>query len=423
MNAAIKRATAAVFFTVMIFSTLPAFAQTDAARIVELEAKTAALAEALAEVRAELDQVKQAGSVGELATLRTDVTKVTQMAQRAEKSANEWKNTTAVTHLAGYAAAGYTSEKNGTDSFDVANFNPIFHFQYGDRILWESELEVEVEEDGSTNVALEYSSIDIFLNDNLMLIAGKFISPLGNFRQNVHPAWINKLPSAPVGFGHDGAAPLAEVGVQLRGGMLVGDNRRITYAGYIGNGPKLEGEDGELHGIDSDGFTGDADDEKIVGGRLSFLPIPKLEFGLSAAFGDAAVVENDGADFEGDPSRGYQVIGADIAYQWSNVDFRGEYIQQDIGDASGSVAPIGGKWQTWYLQGAYKFAGAKWEGVLRYADYNSPHADQSQEQWALGLNYLLTPNAIIKLGYEFNDGLAGERTDNDRWLAQIAYGY
>ena len=58
------------------------------------------------------------------------------------------KNTTSVTHLAGYAAAGYTSEKNGSDSFDVANFNPIFHFQYGDRILWESELEIAVEENG-----------------------------------------------------------------------------------------------------------------------------------------------------------------------------------------------------------------------------------------------------------------------------------
>ncbi|MFB3107557.1 MAG: porin, partial [Pseudomonadales bacterium] len=141
------------------------------------------------------------------------------------------------------------------------------------------------------------------------------------------------------------------------------------------------------------------------------------------AFGDAAVVENDEMDFEGDPSRDYRVLGVDAAYQWNNFDFRGEYIQQDIGDQVNSVAPEGGKWETWYVQGAYKFAQAKWEGVLRYADYTSPHADDSQKQVALGLNYLVAPNAVIKLGYEINDGLSGEETDSDRWMIQIAYGY
>ena len=60
---------------------------------------------------------------------------------------------------------------------------------------------------------------------------------------------------------------------------------------------------------------------------------------------------------------------------------------------------------------------------MRYTDYTTPHADITQQQWAVGLNYLVTPNAILKLGYEFNDGLDGERTDDDVWLFQIAYGY
>lgn len=408
----------------LVFAAPSAFAQTDNERIEELEAKAAEMATALAELRAELDAAKQSGSLADLQVIRSDVVNATQSAQRAEKAAGEWKNTTSVVHLAGYAAAGYTSEENGTDAFDVANFNPIFHFQYGDRILWESEVEVEIGENGETEVSLEYSSIDVFLNDNLVLVAGKFISPLGNFRQNLHPSWINKLPSAPPGFGHGGAAPLAEVGVQLRGAIRIGDQqRRFTYAGYIGNGPFLEGEDGEVHGIDTEGYTGDADDEKIIGGRLAFFPLPKLELGVSGAFGDAAVVENDEMEFAGDPSRAYEVIGVDAAYQWDNFDFRGEYIQQDIADEETSVAPEGGRWETWYVQAAYKFANAKWEGVLRYADYQSPHADQSQEQWVAGVNYLLSPSAIVKLGFEFNDGLTGERTDNDRWLIQIAYGY
>lgn len=406
----------------------PVLAQNDVSRIEVLEAKIAVMADEIATMRVELLNAKRINAestneTGELETLRSEVVKAKQMAARAEKTANEWKDTTSVSHLAGYAAAGYTDEESGTDSFDVANFNPIFHFQYGDRVLWESELEVEVGEDGETEVALEYSTIDFFLNDYLIFVAGKFISPLGNFRQNIHPAWINKLPSAPPGFGHDGAAPLAEVGFQLRGVLPVGEQSKITYTGYLGNGPILEAEDGEIHGIDTDGFAGDEDDEKIIGGRLSILPIPKLEIAISGAFGDAAVVENDEEELDGDPSRGYQVLGTDIAYQLSNFDFRGEYIQQDVDSETGSVAPEGGKWESWFVQGAYKFGMAKWEGVLRYTDFSSPRARESQEQWMVGLNYLLTPNAIVKLGYEFNDGIAGEQTDNDRWLAQVAYGY
>lgn len=412
-----------VAMMVAFISTAPVWADAETTRIDELEAKTVAMAEELEALRVELRQAKEQGSVSELETLREELKVVTQTAARAEKSANEWKDTKAVTHIAGYAAAGYASEENGGDAFDVANFNPIFHFQYGDRILWESELEVEVEEDGSTDVALEYSTIDVFLNDNVTLVAGKFISPIGNFRQNLHPAWINKLPSAPPGFGHDGAAPLAEVGFQVRGAMGFGQERKFTYAGYIGNGPKLEGEDGEIHGIDTDGFAGDADDEKIVGGRVSFLPVPKLEIGLSGAVGDAAVVENDEEDFEGDPSRGYQVFGIDAAYQWQDFDLRAEYVQQDVDDNDNSIAPEGGKWETWYVQGAYRFAQAKWEGVVRFTDYTSPHPDRSQEQWAVGLNYLITPNSMVKFAYEFNDGLTDEPTDNDRLLIQLAYGY
>jgi len=403
------------------FWAVPLLAQTDAERIKQLEAKTEALAAELAELRAQLHA--EPSSDHALETLRVDVDKASQIANEARQAASEWRNTTSVSHIAGYAAAGYTSERNGTDAFNVANFNPIFHFVHGDKILWESEMEVEVEEDGSTDVALEYSSIDIFLNDYLILAAGKFISPIGNFRQNLHPSWINKLPSVPPGFGHDGAAPSAEVGLELRGVLPFGSRRKFTYAGYVGNGPILEGEDGELHGIDTEGFASDEDNEKVVGGRISLLPMPNLELALSGAFGNAAVVGDGGNAVQGDPTRRYRVFGADFSYQWQELELRGEYVQQDIGDAAASVVPEGAKWETWYLQGSYKFAQAKWEGVVRYGDFDAPHAVQSQKQWSMGLNYLMAPHAIVKLAYELNDGLMGEETDNDRWLMQLAYGF
>ena len=395
----------------------PAFAQMHPDRIAEFEEQVAALSEQLGELKSELDSANAEGDVGEL---RKDV-EANAVAIRATQSSASWDDATSVTHLSGYASADYVSVENGPAAF-VANFNPMFHFLYDNKILWEAELEVEVEENGDTNIGLEYTTVDWFLNDTMTLVAGKFLSPIGNFRQNLHPSWINKLPSAPPGFGHDGAAPISEVGVQLRGVAPMGSSK-LNYALYLGNGPKIEGEDGEIHAVEAEGFASDPDDEKVFGGRVAFLPIPSLELAISGAAGDVAVVENDGDDFEGDPTRGYQVLGFDASYQWQNLDLRGEYISQEVDPNPLSVAPEGGKWETWYAQAAYKFADGKWEGVARYTDFKSPHADDTQEQLALGINYLITPSAMLKFGYESNKGEPGEITDADRWIVQIAYGY
>lgn len=395
----------------------PVFAQMHPDHLAELEDQVSALTEQLDDLQAELDAAKTDEN---LDGLRNEI-QANKVAIQATQSSTALTDVTSVTHLSGYASADYVSVENGPAAF-VANFNPMFHFLYGNKLLWEAELEVEVSEAGDTEIGLEYTTVDWFLNDKLTLIAGKFLSPIGNFRQNLHPSWINKLPSAPPGFGHDGAAPISEVGVQLRGVAPMG-NRRLNYAFYLGNGPKIEGEDGEIHAVEAEGLASDPDDEKVFGGRVAFLPIPHFELAVSGATGDVAVVEDDGTDIEGDPTRGYQVLGFDASYRWNNLDLRGEYVKQEVDPNPLSIAPEGGTWETWYAQAAYKFADGKLEGVARYTDFQSPHADDTQEQLALGINYLITPSAMLKFGYESNTGEPGEITDADRWIIQIAYGY
>lgn len=191
-----------------------------------------------------------------------------------------------------------------------------------------------MQEDGSTEVGLEYLTIDVNLNDYATLVMGRFLSPVGQSRQNIHPSWINKLPSAPSGFGHDGAAPAAELGIQLRGAVPTGDSdMRMNYAVYIGNGPVLETEveDGEteIYSIGTEGVASNADGNMVAGGRVGFIPIPKLELGLSAAFGNTAI------DMEAD--RSYRILGAGFAWQWKKFDLRGEYVQQEAGALASSV--------------------------------------------------------------------------------------
>lgn len=344
--------------------------------------------------------------------------------QRQVQEAVEWKRAESHAHLAGYGAVTYTStrESGVNDSFDLVRFNPIFHYQFLDTLLLESELELNIDSDGETETKLEYLSIDFFLNDYLALVAGKFLSPLGQFRQNLHPLWINKLASAPPGFGEDQALPMSEIGLQLRGGAPVGA-ARLNYAVYIGNGPELEAMGGEIEAIMTDGVTRDRDGTKVIGARLGVLPIPGIEIGVSGASGEATVTMDSGMPLTGDPVRDYSALGADFAYSTGGLKLFAEYMRQEVGDASGGVAPMGGDWQTWYVQVSYLIPQTKWEGVLRYADYDSPHASQDQKQTALGVNYWIAPHAVAKLTYESNDGQAGTAADANRLLAQIAYGF
>lgn len=249
------------------------------------------------------------------------------------------------------------------------------------------------------------------------------------------------MPSAPPGFGHDGAAPISETGLQARGGFSVG-GMKAAYSIYTGNGPEIKAEiepdpadstviDGiELDGVEAEGFGVDADGEKVIGGRFSLLPVPELEIGLSMATGEATVTEFEAGGFTGiepsldaEPSRDYDVSGADFSWHQAVLDVRGEYVKTEVANAPSSNAPDAAEWATWYLQMAYKFLNGDYEAVLRVSDFDSPHASADQEQVAIGLNRIFSSNFIGKIAFEDNDNPNSGLESDDRWLLQLAYGF
>jgi len=355
------------------------------------------------------------------------------------QQAAEWKNPNTLIHMAGYADVGFVSPENGNDSFVIGTFSPIFHYQFRDVVMLESELEFEIGEDGETEVNLEYLTIDWFVSDYATILAGKFLSPVGQFRQNLHPSWINKLPSAPPGFGHDGAAPISDLGLQVRGGFPIG-GVRTNYAVYVSNGPELNSEtedesEFELEGVRAEAFGADRDGDKTFGGRFAVLPVSSIEIGLSFVTGKATVtelengVEPPSAGFESgfignETARDYDVIGADFVWFTGNFSFRGEYVKTEIGEAeTGVTTGEAATWESLYTQLAYRLPGTKWEAAIRYGDFDSPHDSQDVTQTMLGINYLVSNNFIAKLGYEINDGVSGSAVDDDRTLLQLAYGF
>ncbi len=400
-----------------------------------LEERIETLERELLILKQELQGAQQAE--GRVEKLETELAGTQQKLAEVDKEARAEERAATKFHLAGYAAAGFEASDNGAgeDSFTAGSFNPIFHFQYNDNILFESELEFEVSEDGETETELEYSSLNWFATDYLAVKLGKWLSPIGQFQERMHPAWINKLPNAPAGFGHGGVQPASDVGVQLRGGVPVLQQGLFTYVVAVGNGPRVGG-----HGLELEGFGSDDNSNKSVGGRLGFLPVPFLEFGVSYLTAEVTGEEADmGPVTDGD----YDLWGADFAFTRGPWDFRGEYLNSEldsffglaeVGDMTTNLIPAT-EWEAWYLQLAYQLSGFTnaWflqnlELVGRYGEFdidgfNEFEEHGNEERFTAGINYLIAPSVIAKLAWESREFDEPGRKDEGRLLGQFAFGF
>lgn len=337
---------------------------------------------------------------------------VDSLQQRVAQLEDLTRQPDSVVHLAGYGSAGYSSQNSG-NTFKVFSFSPIFHYQYKDLMLMQAEIEMGYNPDGTTNTVLEYASLNLILNDHAVLVAGQFLSPIGQFRQNFHPAWINKMPSKPLGFADGGAAPLTETGIELRGAFLPG-GKSLNYAVYVGNGPRLVDNAGEMD-VETEGNSADENKNKVFGGRIGYLPLYNLEIGLSLASGKA--------NLPGEADRDYNVYDVDLAYQPGYIELRGEFVQTTVDSLAGSAIPGKQVWKAWFVQVSHKFLPSKWEAVARYGKFTPPDPAAEQKQAAVSINYLFASNVIAKLSFENNDAIAGTINDENRVVAQLAYGF
>ncbi len=115
-----------------------------------LKSQVEALQKQLQQVEETLKQYEaKSASKQEVATIKDEVAEVS-------AKASEWTNTDSVVHLAGYGAVTYSDSDDENGAFSGVQFNPIFHYQYKDLLMLEAELELEVDEHGETELALEY---------------------------------------------------------------------------------------------------------------------------------------------------------------------------------------------------------------------------------------------------------------------------
>ena len=336
--------------------------------------------------------------------------------------------------ITGMADLLYQKPDGQNGSFFQAHVAPILLFRANDNILFETELEMGVNESGDTELSLEYAQLDYVVNDYLTLIGGRFVLPLGVVREKHDAVWINKLPIMPLPEA-DSTALIAEndIGVQARGAFHITDPLIMTYAGYIGNGPG-SGGDGPGH-FDptgtwvptSAGFNGGSSlsGKPNGGGRLALFypwkPNHDFELGLSGQTGRGA------------GNQLWSVVALDAALHVTpSLECRGEFMNtwEDTSDV-GTLRRRG-----WWAQAAYKLSGLQreWpvinslEAVFRYGGEALP--DGHVNEYDLGFIYHISNTLLFKGAYSFFQGNAVNQAHDPvdrRWpnllTFQLAYGF
>jgi len=331
--------------------------------------------------------------------------------------------------MTGYGFANYAwRSKNGNqgerkNTFE-AGFNPIVHYRLNDWILFEGELELELE-GGETEVSLEYAKADLFLNDYITLGVGKSLLPFGEFIERLHPPWINKLITRPLPYRSTSAGGLlrfSEIGAQLRGVVPLGKSpgSEVEYTVFVSNGPRFSSA---VRGASLENNFEDNNIPKAYGGRIGFRPLPfdwrrgRLKIGASTYNGK----------WSGD--RWLNVWGLDWAYQYEPFELRGEYLGFRREMPTGvNTDKRGG----WYLQGAYKLSSVpisfidRSEVILRYSGLHQPQNPDKEfvakpRQFAIGWDFWLTPSVVWKLEYD-QDFPRGDKKGS-QFLTQFALGF
>jgi hypothetical protein len=336
--------------------------------------------------------------------------------------------------LAGWAD-GMFEARNGQVSTFSASFNPIFLWELTSKLLFDSRLEIEPS-GGGTNVNLVNAQISYLLNDYIALGAGEFFSPSNVFVERFEPQWINKLPDRPLAVYH-GILPNISIGAQARGGFPIG-RTRVDYAFYVSNGPVLNTFDPRRAGtLDFNSYT-DNNDNKAVGGRVGFLPVPGVEVGYGfetskpgfqgTSFSRVqALVQTVDLEVTRDSDLLKGRVNLFAQYAWSRVDHA-------VYDPDGSLGfgPLAftSKHDGGYAEIAYRPTKLdndflrnlemifRWDHLSRDP---SGLGDPEETRWTLGLNYWLSPSTVLKAAYEWDQPNA--EPNRSALLIQMAMGF
>ncbi|MEP6698852.1 MAG: hypothetical protein ABJB09_03900 [Verrucomicrobiota bacterium] len=335
--------------------------------------------------------------------------------------------------LAGYGTAGFTA-RSGEDPFFTVAFNPIFLWKLTDRLLFEGELEMELE-GADTHLALEIAQTSYLLNDYMTIGVGKFLNPTNYFVERQHMNWVNKLPDKPLAV-YDGLTPETEVGAQVRGVIPIGPTK-LEYAAFAANAPDLmtmPDDPTALGTLEFNNFDNHGG-HVAVGGHVGFIPIPQLEVGYGIQRSQVgprdhaveAILQSADFSYVRDSTLLKGLINFRAQWVWSHV---GHFVYDPDGRQSFGPFEFNNNRNGGYVQLSYRPTKIdndiikNLEAVVRYDRLNQLHTPVGfdEERWSFGLDYWVTPSTVIKASYEIDNKNGGAR-DQNAFLLQVATGF
>lgn len=335
--------------------------------------------------------------------------------------------------IVGGAEATFISDSSQSN-FRNMKFHLSPLIRLSEKLFLVSEIEIETR-DGIADSGLEQVHLFYELAPNLNLYAGRFLPKFGHYRGMIGEGYINRFPTDPVGFGDGGIGPMLENGLGIVGGFQLGWSK-INYDFYLSNGPALitgaNGSDPAMAGqFDYEAYL-DNNKGKAIGGRVGFLPFSNssVEIGVSfmrnAKTGDPHTQwENVGATWYAFDANYFSVINPIRSTLRLNFEYKNMMVDKayyPLPDASPYT--FDNKSSCYYFQVSVrpnsqnKFLSSL-EPAFRYSEFSvpkdAPWGGKNLTQTAVGLNYWLAWDCVLKLTYQQQSNMT------NTFLAQVIY--
>ena len=360
--------------------TTPAFAQTDAERINELEHK--------------LDAVEQ---------------QVSQMTAGMARHSNSGEGLP----MHGFMDVGFATNSSSNlaanpKGFYLGALSFYLAPHFGDQVKALVEPNFEVAQDGTIAIDLERLQIGYTYSDAMTVWGGRFHTPYGYWNTGFHHgAQMQTSVLRPRFLDFEdkgGILPAHMVGLWGTGKIKAGSGK-LVYDVYGGNGPRILGVDlttvPVTTGTSDMSMRGDDDHQAMVGFNVAYEfsgNLDGLRLAVHGIKGDVSAYNATGLNQN---TTELNMLGGSIVYLANDWEALSEYYGFNNKDKSGST----GTHSSWagYLQ-----VGKNFNNLTPYARFEKTTLDQSDnyfsmqtsgqtyDRQSLGLRYDLNPKAALK---------------------------
>lgn len=304
---------------------------------------------------------------------------------------------------------------NRRDQFDALRAILYVGYKFNDRLLFNSEIEVE----HADEIYLEFAYLDYLLTPNIGLRGGMLLAPLG---------LVNELHEPPIFIGTERSVTESRIiptTWRENGVGLFGETGDFDWRVYVMNSLDGGGFDGSgLRGGRQKGARALAEDFGVAG-RLDFTGVPGLLVGASGYWGETA----QGRELNGEAVGGAILVwDLHADYKVRGWEFRGLVAGASVGDAAelnqlnGLTGPdgVGESMLGWYVQAGYDVlrSTSSTHQLIPYATFERVNtqmalADGFSENPAndltvasLGLAWKPAPQVVWKVDYQLHSNEA-----------------